>query len=169
MKLTCFCGKEYEKSTGHYNRAIKLNANLYCSKTCASEARRDHKSIDQKKAEKAEYDKQYRYYHREGIKAKKAEAFKKDYEANPDKYKAQRQKRYPKHLKYLQSPEYKAYKKEYDKRHLAKKQYGEFAECFLITEQIFSLIPNREIKLQMGLTNKNQNRKRQWKILMQNH
>jgi len=170
MKLICpICNKEYEKSTGHYNRAVKLGANLYCSKTCFGLGRRGNKSTEQKKAEKAEYDKQYRYYHREGIKQKKAEAFKKDYAANPEKYKEQRKKKMPKHVEYCRNPEYKAYKKEYDHKYRLEQRYGEFWEAASVLVALNNELDSKQIKYDNGIINKSQKRKRQWNNLMQNH
>lgn len=111
MELICpICNKTYFKKTGHYNRAIKLGAKLYCSKDCFSIGRKlqsdKHlKTPDQLKAEKAEYDRQYRQKNSETIKIRKAEAFKKDYTANPEKYREQRQKRMPYHVKYCRKPD----------------------------------------------------------------
>lgn len=58
MIIICkICSKEHEKTTAHYNRSVKIGANLYCSKACSSEARRLNKSEEQLKLEKSEYDK----------------------------------------------------------------------------------------------------------------
>lgn len=163
IDLICLiCSRSYQKSAGHYNRAVKIGAPVYCGKACAGIARRDNKPKEQKVAEKAEYDKKYRYYHKEGIKAKKAERFKKDYAKNPEKYKKERQRRYADHLNYLSTPEYKKWKQAYDEMYRAKKNYGEFAESFIIAKKIFDLIDNREVKQINNLHNKSIKRKRSW-------
>jgi len=126
MNLICpICSKEYEKSTGHYNRAVKLGAKLYCSKPCSSIGRKlqsdKHlKTPEQLKTEKADYDKKYRYYNKEGIKIKKAEAFKKDYAENPEKYKEIRKKRMPEHIIYCRLPKARAKEREARYRRLGQ-------------------------------------------------
>lgn len=111
MKLKCpICSKEYEKSVGHYNRAIKIGANIYCSKHCSSIGRKllsdKHlKTAEQLKAEKAEYDKAYRKKNSERIKKDKAEKFAIEYANNPDKFREQRKKRMPYHVEYCRKPE----------------------------------------------------------------
>lgn len=145
-----------------------MGLSLYCNRVCAGIGRRSNKTPDQLKKEKAAYDKLHRK--KEHVKAKKAEYFKKDYKANPDKYKKERQRRMAAHVEYCRRPEYKEYKKQYDKKYRAIERYGEYADAFLITEEIFSLIPNREeLKYEQGVRNKSQIRKRKWKTLMQNH
>lgn len=160
-----YCGCDFEMYVGHYNRAMKFGNKVYCSRFHSGLGRRDNKTLEQKKKEKAEYDKKFRYYHKEGIKEKKAAAFKKDYVANPEKYRRERQRRYPAHLKYLQRPEYKKYKHEYDQVFTAKKDYGLFWECSLLLKELEALLLNNSpdgMKFQMGITNKTQKRKRLW-------
>jgi hypothetical protein len=167
MTAICpYCECEFEiKNIGHYNRSIRDGYKVYCSRVHAGLGRRDGKTLEQKKKEKAEYDKNYRYYYKEGIRQKKAERFKKDYAAHPEKYRKERQRRYSEHLKYLQRPEYKKWKKEYDLKHLAKKDYGIFWECSLLLKELETWLLNNSpdgMKFQMGITNKTQIRKRLW-------
>jgi len=154
------CLKSFGAFKGEINRAIKNGYQVRCSQVCSGIARRSNKTPEQKKLEKQAYDKEYRAKNLEVIKAKKSAHFKKTYD--PVKAAIERKKRMPKHVEYCRRPEYKAWKVEYDKKYRAKQDYGEFADCFLLTQQIFSLIDNREIKYINGLTNKSQIRKRKW-------
>ena len=155
------CQNAFKKTLGHYNRAMKQGLNVYCNRTCAGIGRRT--SVEEKKAVKAAYDKKI-YNTPERQEARKR-YFQKSYKANPEKYKAIRKAKYPKHLEYLQNPKYKAWKKEYDKKHLAKKDYGAFAEAAILLkeleEYLLTIRPD-VIKFQMGITNKTQKRKRLW-------
>ena len=169
IQFTCpQCGGIGEKYAGHYNRAIKGGYKVYCSRVCSGIGRRSNKTPEDRKAEKAEYDKRYRYYEKEGIKAKKAAAFKKDYAANPEKYKQERKRKYAAHLKYLQSPEYKKWKHEYDQKYHAVKRYGEFAESFLLLKQIDKENDyTKQQQFQDGLLSRTTKSKRKWKSLQQ--
>ena len=73
---------------------------------------------------KAAYDKIYREKNKELIKEKKR-AYNKT-KAGREMQKRSRDKRKQQHLEYCRTDKYKAYKKEYDKKYLAKKKYGEF-------------------------------------------
>lgn len=170
VELGCpICHESFKKYIGHVRRADKHGLTVYCGRTCAGIGRRHNKTPEQLKLEKAEYDKQYRYYHRDGIKQRKSEAFKKDYKENPEKYKKDRERKYPKHLEYLRTPEYKAWKKSYDEQYRAKQNFGEFYESAILINRIFGLLPHREIKSDLKQSYTTQKRKRKWKILMQNH
>ena len=70
-------------------------------------------SPEEKKEAKRLYDIEYRKKNADKIKKR-----------NPEKYREQRKKRYPKHLEYLNTPEYKAYKKEYDFKFRFIQKYG---------------------------------------------
>ena len=111
------------------NRAASIGAPLYCGRECSGLARRSGKTAEQKKAEKAEYDRKRLAELSERIKAEKR-AY---YEANRgrllEKMAEYRKIRMPHHVEYCRRPEYKAYKHEYDtKRNEA--EYGEFAEAW---------------------------------------
>ncbi len=164
IKFNCpHCGIETEQPTGYYNAAIKRGGNIYCSRKCGGLSRRT--STEQKKQVKKDYDKKYRADNLESKKIKAHEYFKKDYAANPEKYRAIRKAKYKKHLEYLQTPEYKEWKRNYDIKYLAKKNFGVFWEsAILLTELENHLLKIRPdgIKFQMGITNKTQNRKRLW-------
>lgn len=168
INCTCpVCGNKFKKEVGHYNRAIKQGLNVYCNRTCAGIGRR--KSTEEKKATKAAYDKKI-YNTPERQEARKR-YFQKSYKANPEKYKAIRQARYSKHLEYLRTPEYKEWKKNYDKVYRGKKNYGVFSEAAALLSELELFLkqnmPN-ELKFQMGITNKTQKRKRLWQRMNKN-
>jgi hypothetical protein len=162
-----YCGKTIEKTTGHFNRANKLGMKLFCNHTCFGLNRRLNKSEEQKKSEKAIYDREYRELKKETLKKKKAIAFKKDYQKNPEKYRKERQRRMAAHIEYCRSEKYRAYKKEYDLKYRSKKLYGEYAECAIILYKIEHILTPYKIRLrwEKGCGNKTQNRKRLWKNL----
>lgn len=114
------CNKQHQKENGHLNRAIKLGAPVYCSKECAGIGRRHNKTPEQLKAEKAAYDKAFRENNRVRLKAEKAEAFKKDYAANPEKYREIRKKRMPQHVIYCRLPKARAKEREARYRRLGQ-------------------------------------------------
>lgn len=155
------CSKPFDISTGHYNRAMKVSGVVYCCREHARIARR--KTTDEKKATKALYDKTISVTPER--KQKQKEYYKKAYLANPEKYKQIRKNQYSKHLEYLRTPEYKEWKQKYDRKHLAKKHFGVFWEAALLLNDLEEfLITNSPegMKFSMGITNKNQKRKRLW-------
>lgn len=161
------CGGTFEKSLGHYNRAMKHGLNVYCNRTCGGIGRR--KSEEEKKRVKAEYDK--KIYNTIERKEARKRYYKKSYQNNPEKYREIRKKRYKKHLQYLRNPEYKKWKKEYDKKYLAKKNYGIFHESFIILSELELFLKQNmpdELKFQMGITNKKQKRERLWQRMNKN-
>lgn len=153
------CGKQIEKTDGHYNRAKKLGRKLFCNKICFGVSQRT--SLEDKKKVKSDYDKSLRQT--QEYKDKKAERFKIDYAKNPDRYKQKRIRRYKKHLEYLRTPEYKEYKKEYDKKYRAALFYGEFSEAAILLNDLENILDSKVIKYEQDLINKTQKRKRQWK------
>lgn len=166
MKVICnYCGQECEKHLGHYNRSTSIGAPLYCNQTCAGLGRRSNKTIEQRKAEKAQYDIDYRNKNLETKKIKAHEYFKRTYD--PHKAAIVRKERMPKHIEYCRQPKYKKWKVEYDKRYHAKKEFGEFAEVHLILVELEKELDTKQIKYDNGLINKAQKRKRQWKNLQQ--
>ena len=125
------CGGVFYPRTGHANRADKLGAPLYCGRACAGLARRllVPKTPEQKRAEKAAYDREYRDRIGEKLAAKKRAW----YEANRPQVLAQmteyRKKRMPQHVEYCRRPEYRAYKHEYDRKR-NEAEYAEWAETW---------------------------------------
>lgn len=164
MKVKCsFCGCEFEKTIASYNRAILVSPNMYCSQTCTGLARRMNKTKEQKIKEKYEYDKKFREDRKDQIKIKKQEYHKKTY--NKEKAALERKEKMPKHIEYCRQPEYKKYKKQYDEKYRAKKEYGDFAEVALILFKLEEELDRKspellQVKFQNGTLNKSQKRKR---------
>lgn len=166
MQITCaHCGKAAEKSAGAVNRARKVGLSLYCDRTCAGLGRRNPpKSIEQKKAEKRAYDAARREALADQIKAAKRDYHQRTYD--PVKAAAVRKLRMPYHVEYCRRPEYREWKREYDRAYSANKEYGEFAECFLLVMDIraecLSRMTDYEIRLEKGTLNKRQQRRRDY-------
>lgn len=162
MLVNCeYCGDEIEKRVGHVTRAIKDGMHLFCDKICSGLSRRINRSIEERKAIKQQYDKEFRVKNKERLKAEKASHFKNTYDSA--KAAIVRKKRAPYHAEYCRQPEYRKWKKGYDEQYRAKKLYGEDWESGILLKNILSEIDNRETKQLQGLTNKTQKRKRSWK------
>jgi hypothetical protein len=163
MIIKCtHCGKKVDKRSGHVNRANKLGARLFCNRTCYGLDKRHNRSLDEQKEVKRIYDLEYCKNNYIKRKSQQKEWFDQDYAKHPEKYKERRKAKYEAHLKYLSTDKYKAKKKKYDREFRAKKKYGEFWESFIHLQDIDKFIDNREVKLQLCLTNKNQKRKRNY-------
>jgi hypothetical protein len=160
-----YCNKELSKPQGSINRALRLNKPLYCNKTCFGLAKRINKTTEEKKALKSAYDKNYRKINAKKIKKSKHDYFKKTYD--PVKTCIERKKKSNEHLEYCRQPKYKSYKKEYDKKYLAKKMFGEFWESALLIKEIEKEYNQQEVRQINNLHNKSQKRKRLWKNLQQ--
>jgi hypothetical protein len=133
------CGKPAYKETSAITRAKAIGAPLYCGKVCASLARRKPpKTKEQKVAEKAAYDAEYRRKNREMLRIKHAAHHQRTYD--PVAARVERKKRAAFHAEYCRRPSYRLWKAEYDRRYRAA-QYGEFADAYLLTVEL-----NREIK-----------------------
>lgn len=132
MRLTCpQCSVEFERKAGHVNRSIKIGAPLYCGMACAGLARRSkvEKTQDQKRAEKAEYDRKRLAEKGDELRAKKMAAYYANHEHSLALAKEQRKRRMPYHVEYCRKPEYRAKKHEYDIAR-ACEEYGEWAETW---------------------------------------
>lgn len=165
MKIVCSqCGVTFAALTGRVNRSKKRGGRLFCGLKCAGLARRVHRTDAEKKAIKADYDRRRRIERADELKAERAAYHKRTYD--PVKAAIARKKRMPKHVEYCQRPEYKKWKREYDRQYRAQKDYGEFAECFLLTQDIRAACLERqsdyEIRLAAGTLNKSAKRKREY-------
>lgn len=165
MRINCaYCGNEADLHAGHVNRARERGLNIYCNRACAGLGRRSGKTKAQKVAEKAAYDVGYRARNLASIKAKKAERFKRTYD--PAQAAIERKKRMPYHVEYCRRPEYREWKSDYDRKYRADKEYGEFAECFLLVMDIRAECLNQmsdyEIRFDKGTLNKRLQRKREY-------
>jgi hypothetical protein len=158
------CGTDCEKSNGHINRAHKIGARLYCGKACAGRGRRVERTVDQKKAEKRAYDQQYRATNIDRITREKAEYFQRTYD--PVAAAVVRKANMPAHVEYCRRPEYVEWKRDYDAQYRAKKEYGEFWQCFLVVASIDKEVSERATKMEIavanGTLNKAQTRKRNY-------
>lgn len=168
MRFNCHqCGASADRPTGHVNRSRNKGANLYCGRVCMGIARRVEKDEAQKVAEKAAYDTEYRKLNRAMLKAKKREHFQRTYD--PVKAAIERKLRMPRHVEYCRRPEYKAWKREYD-RQLRAREYGEFNESFLLLQDLERELDARadwyERATQKDTINKTQKRKRSYEQLV---
>lgn len=163
VEITCaYCGETAMKEAGSVTRAKAKGAPLYCDRTCAGQGRRKHKSPADKVKDKRLYDIEYRRKNQTELKAKKAAAFQRDYD--PVQAAVYRKSRMHLHVKYCQQPTYQAWKREYDRKYRAKKDYGEFWESALLIQNIETEVLSRttryDIMLANGTIAKNQKRKR---------
>ena len=168
-QITCaFCKKEAMVEAGAVNRARKAGLSLYCSRECSALGRRKHKSIAQRRAEKAAYDEEYRAKNAAMLKAKKAAYFALTYD--PVTAAVDRQKTMARHVEYCRQPAYRAYKREYDRHYRAETEYGPFAEAFLALTDLQNEIDARssdyEIRQQSGTFGKAQKRKRNYESII---
>lgn len=170
VKFTCpQCRCFGEQPAGAVNRAAKRGAPVYCGRECAGLARRGpEKSTEQRKAEKSAYDARRRIVLADRIKAEKHAYYLRTYD--PIKAAVERKKRMPKHVEYCRRPEYVAWKSEYDRKYRAEKEFGEFAECFLLIQDIRSEClaqqTDYEIRLSKGGIAKSQQRRRDYARLV---
>lgn len=152
------CGLPFESDNGRINRAKKNNAPLYCGRTCAGLSRRlnNPPTKAEKKEAKRLYDAQRRIEKAEEIKVKKRDYFKRTY--NPTIAAAKRKERMPKHVEYCRRPEYKVWKRNYDRRYLAEKKFGEFAKAALLLQDIEREIDERATRYEIYRTNETLNK-----------
>lgn len=162
-----WCGEDGQQEAGAVNRAHRRGAKLYCSRKCSGLGRRKNKTDAEKKLAKRLYDMEYRRKNRDLLKAKKAAYHKRVYD--PTEAAIKRRARRKEHAEYCRRPEYKVWKRSYDRRYRAKKQYGEFWESYLLFQDIETEVllrmPRQQVAYINGTTNKSQKRKRElWKI-----
>lgn len=160
--ICAWCGAESQKREADVRRANEAGRNVYCDRVCAGKARRKWKTDDDKKSEKREYDKRYRAKNADRIKAKKREWFQRTYD--PAKAAIARKANMQRHAEYCRQPEYVKWKKQYDREYRAKKFYGEFWECHVLSMEIRDAVLDRstayQVRLDNDTFNKSQRRKR---------
>jgi hypothetical protein len=171
VKIACaHCGKERDIPNGWAKRSIAKGMKLYCTRKCSGLGRRLNLTDAQKKAMKREYDMQYRAKNREMLRRKKQDYFQRTYD--PAKAAAERKLKMPRHIEYCRRPEYRAWKKQYDRKYCAAQQYGDFAEAALILRDIEGEIDSRmtryEVYQAKGTLNKHQQRRREYDRLCVN-
>ena len=147
---------------GRINAAKKGGWVLYCGRICGGLGRRIHRSVEEKKKIKQEYDAQYRILNMEKLKKQKQLQFQIDYKANPEKYRKERQRRMNAHVEYCRKPEYRVKKKVYDHKYRLEKAYGDFWEAGSVLTNLNNELNSKQIKLDQGIINKSLKRKRQW-------
>jgi hypothetical protein len=158
------CGATLVKSASAINRAQKAGARLFCGHACVGAAKRLAPEV--KKAMKAEYDRQRRAALGEKLKAQKRAAYYANHAANLAK--ATEWRRTPQrreyHNAYCRRPAYAAVKSQYDRQRRARLQFDEFADSFLLLQDLEREIDTRanryEVYMQNGTINKAQTRKR---------
>lgn len=103
------CTNTFMRERGQANRTLKRSGGfIFCSSECFGIHHRSNKTSEQKKAEKAVYDKAYRQENLADITAKKAAYHKATYD--PAEARIKRKKIMPRHVQYCRSPAYRAYK-----------------------------------------------------------
>ena len=164
IALSCaLCGSPFSVARGQHNRAVARGAREFCGRTCAGIARRSDASKPERIAAKAVYDAAYRAERTDKIKARKAAIHKATYD--PASAAVVRKARSAHHAEYCRRPEYVEWKAAYDRQYRAQNEYGEFAECFLLTmdirDECLTQATDTEIRRQAGTLNKSQQRKRE--------
>lgn len=164
MKFRCaHCGKTADKPSGEVNRARNAGLRLFCDRRCAGLGRRKHKTKAQRIEEKRLYDLAYRAKNLPMLKAKKRAYFKRTYD--PDKARIERKKTMARHVEYCRQPEYRRWKKGYDRGYRSKRVYGPAADAFLALMDLRQEIKTRsdgyEIRKANGTLNKTQSRRRE--------
>lgn len=164
------CGVTAYKATGGVNRSLGKGAPIFCSRECSGLHRRVVRSDQEKRALKAEYDRQRRERNGDALMAKRRAAYQQRLARDPEglraAQKANRDQRRGQHIEYCRRPEYRAWKKQYDRQHRAQKFYGPFADAFLALQDLETEIASRatrtEIYRENGTLNKTQKRKRDY-------
>ena len=158
------CGQSTMRRNGDITRANTQGKPLYCDKDCAGLARRRKVEITPEQAKEAKriYDAQYRAKNAAVLKVKKAAIYQRT--ADREKEREYRKANMHKHVAYCQRPEYRLRKSTYDRKYLANKKFGEFADAALILRDLESEISTRATRYEIystnGLLNKAQQRRR---------
>jgi hypothetical protein len=163
MKFKCsYCGKRGDKPSGAVNRSRAAGLKLYCDRRCSGLGRRKGKTKAQKVLEKRLYDMEYRRINADRMKENHRAYHLRTYD--PVKAAIERKKRMPRHVEYCRRPAYKAWKRQYDRRHRAK-EYGPFAEVHMLLvdlqHEIASRMGGHERRLANDTYNKRLRRKRE--------
>lgn len=158
------CGLYGLKQRGEINRAAKAGLSLYCDRTCSGRGRRKHISDAEKVSRKAEYDRQRRIDLADRLRVEKAAYFQRTYD--PVKAAVERKAKMPRHVEYCRQPRYRKWKADYDKKYLARKQYGPFGEAAILLNQLETEVLSRASRLEISTTNgtlnKKQSRRREY-------
>lgn len=156
------CGEKTIKPNGQVNRAVRDEKPLYCNRKCSGLAQRCNKTSGELKEEKRLYDIGYRNKNSESMKIKKAEYFQRTYD--PAEAAIERKKNMHRHVEYCRKPEYRAKKKIFDRKYVAKKCYGDLWEVQVLTldiqDEVKSRMTKQQIRVEAGIYNKSQRRHR---------
>jgi len=124
----------------------------FCSLQCFGGSRRIDKAPEQKKAEKAAYDREYRTKNRALLKAKKRAYFEKTYDPEAARIKRKRgAKRHAEYIKaYYADPKNKAAKVAYDADRRAA-VFGPFSDAYkvylLLKQRVLQQLPDKYERL----------------------
>jgi hypothetical protein len=154
MEVVCpHCTSKFETRSAYVNRAAKAGAPLYCGRVCAGLARRRAVPLTdaERKAAKSAYDAKRRLALAERLKAEKAAYFKRAYD--PVKAAVERKARMPKHVEYCRRPEYREWKREYDRKRRANQMFGEFSDAFMLLQDIENEIAARATRYEIYSAN----------------
>ena len=165
-----WCGQDASRERGAINRAKRQGMALYCGRTCSGLGRRNPNppTDAERRAAKADYDRQYRERDREAKAAKRAAYYQRTRDV--EKERAYRKANMARHVEYCRRPDYVAWKREYDRSYRAKKDFGEFWESGLLLLDLHAEITARasraEIYAANGTAAKTQQRKRAYDQLV---
>jgi len=82
---------------------------------------------------------------------------------DPEKERVKRAAKMPRHIEYCRQPAYRAWKREYDRRYCAEKQFGEFAEAALLLGDLKAEVSERMTRLEIATLNGTLNKRLQRK------
>ncbi len=172
MKFICrYCNKQADKPTGEVNRALKRRLPIYCNRVCAGLSKRKPKLTQGEfKEKKRLYDIEYRAKNSDRIKAEKAIKWRQWYNVEEESKKRRTPEYRARHKAYLNTTEYKEYKKKYDLIYRNKQDYGDFWEAAILSLEIDREVTSRmddvEVRRQNGTLNKSLQRKRDYERLI---
>lgn len=147
------CQSEFFPIAGRANRAMAIGAPLYCGRACAGLARRTPKLPEaEQKAAKSEYDKKRLAAKREEINAKKRDHYYANRGKILEKQTVYRAKHMDRHVEYCRSPEYKAWKREYDKARRFE-AFGPFAGAAMVLDELEKEISTRATRYEIYIAN----------------
>lgn len=151
MEFECAqCGAVANRPAGHVNRSRARGDNLYCGRLCSGLGRRLNKPKAVLVAEKRDYDMRYRALNATKLKLLKAAYHKRTYD--PKQAAIQRKLRAPAHAEYCRRPEYRAYKKLYDRKR-TEAAYGPAAEAWRLLQDLVTEIKQKATKYEIYQAN----------------
>lgn len=160
------CGIEFACLTGRVNRARAIGAPLYCGRACVGLARRlaNPPTETARKETKRLYDEKRRAAKYDEICAAKRAYYHSNRARILPKQAVYRKAHMHRHIEYCRRPEYKAWKVEYDRHYSARQSFGEFADAFLLLQDIENEVAARATRYEIysanGTLNKAQTRRR---------